>query len=437
MWSVNCLALLWVQAYGRLPLAQLLPFVGGALDRWRGLTRCATLSRTFLSPLCIVAVLPGRPFVGSWDTTFNMAVLRMISFGMDVHWAAGGGGGGAARLTASPGTTHAASHDALRALAELPLAVTQYSYPLFLAYVLFPPLALAGPVLSCNAYAAQLVPPSSGAAAAAAAVTTPRALVRAAARWVGCLLCLEALCAGLHANALSTSGAWRRLALPPASLAAVGYFTLAFMWLKFSAIWRFFGLWSAACGVTAPENMTRCFSNNYDVAGFWRSWHASYNRWLVRYAYVPLGGSDPGLSVLRRAANAGAVFLFVALWHDLAQPRLLGWAVLCCACLAPEAAARAAAARSPACAAARDSNAYLTACAAAAALSIAGLMAANTVGFVLGASGGAEFGRRLLRSREGVAFAAASLITFFCAAQLMFELRASEARRRDAKRVAA
>lgn len=47
------------------------------------------------------------------------------------------------------------------------------------------------------------------------------------------------------------------------------------------------------------------------MQGFWRGWHASFNRWLVRYLYVPLGGSR------RRALVIWPIFFFVALWHDL------------------------------------------------------------------------------------------------------------------------
>ena len=65
------------------------------------------------------------------------------------------------------------------------------------------------------------------------------------------------------------------------------------------------------------------------MQGFWRNWHASYNRWLVRYLYVPLGGSR------WRAANVWLVFTFVALWHDL-EWRLLGWAWASALLFAPE-----------------------------------------------------------------------------------------------------
>ena len=36
-------------------------------------------------------------------------------------------------------------------------------------------------------------------------------------------------------------------------------------WLKFLIIWRFFRLAALAAGVDAPENMRRCFANNYDI----------------------------------------------------------------------------------------------------------------------------------------------------------------------------
>lgn len=40
---------------------------------------------------------------------------------------------------------------------------------------------------------------------------------------------------------------------------------LSFMWLKFTVVWRFFRLASLAAGTDAPENIRRCFANNYDI----------------------------------------------------------------------------------------------------------------------------------------------------------------------------
>lgn len=143
----------------------------------------------------------------------------------------------------------------------------------------------------------------------------------------------------------------------PFELSMIGYWNLVIVWLKvrqpelsFSGLtlkvgrqlllpWRFFRLWSLLDGCDPPENMVRCMSDNFSTQGFWRSWHRSFNLWIVRcartgatfvgmlnrsrrYIYIPIGGSQ------RVVLATLLVFTFVALWHDLSL-RLLtwGWAV--------------------------------------------------------------------------------------------------------------
>lgn len=110
--------------------------------------------------------------------------------------------------------------------------------------------------------------------------------------------------------------------------------------------WRFFRLWALAGGIDPPENMVRCMVNNYSALGFWRSWHRSYNLWIVRYAnlvqrricqlnfatryiYIPLGGTKNAVF------TTVLVFSFVALWHDLSF-RLLAWGWLVSLFIFPE-----------------------------------------------------------------------------------------------------
>lgn len=161
------------------------------------------------------------------------------------------------------------------------------------------------------------------------------------------------------------------------------------MWLKFFLLWRYFRFWSlvnfavmlllpfysflscsSLClcfletfglrsmliiylrrslfstiifvqvnGIEAPENMPRCLNNCYNLESFWKNWHASFNKWLVRYCsqsfdllylsiclaltlrfgmmcllrymYIPLGGTQ------RKLLNVWVIFTFVAIWHDL------------------------------------------------------------------------------------------------------------------------
>ena len=58
-------------------------------------------------------------------------------------------------------------------------------------------------------------------------------------------------------------------------------------------------------GVFRPQG--RCYS----LQGFFKGWHCSYNAWLVRYMYIPLGGTK------YRLLNIWPIFFFVAVWHDL------------------------------------------------------------------------------------------------------------------------
>lgn len=89
-------------------------------------------------------------------------------------------------------------------------------------------------------------------------------------------------------------------------------------------------------------------ANNYSTLGFWRSWHRSYNLWLIRHAsfsfnlqiylftsnicryiYIPLGGTK------NVVLSTVLIFTFVALWHDLSF-RLLAWGWLVSLFIVPE-----------------------------------------------------------------------------------------------------
>jgi D-alanyl-lipoteichoic acid acyltransferase DltB (MBOAT superfamily) len=79
--------------------------------------------------------------------------------------------------------------------------------------------------------------------------------------------------------------------------------------------------------------MVRCMVDNFSAFGFWRAWHRSYNLWIVRYIYIPLGGAN------RVIPTTLLVFTFVALWHDLSM-KLLAWGWLVSLFVLPEIAAR-------------------------------------------------------------------------------------------------
>lgn len=283
----------------------------------------------------------------------------------------------------------------------------EFSVAAYVAYVFYVPLFIAGPVVTFNDFCSQVKERSRR-------ISLLRTLVYGV-RLAACVLLLEVLLHAFHVSAIRDARAWRGFSA--LEFGVLGFWSLKIIWLKLLVIWRVFRLAALADGIEPPENMQRCMSNNYSGLGFWRGWHCSFNMWLVRYVYVPLGGS-------RRALwNVWPVFAFVAVWHDL-QLRLLVWGGLVCLFLVPEVVCgRVARALRW-----TERGWYRQGAAVGAALNIFLLMAANLVGFAVGVEGLWVMLAAVL-SPSGVVFVVTSFVVFFAAAQLMFEVRAEEQRR--------
>lgn len=265
---------------------------------------------------------------------------------------------------------------------NVPAKHHDYSFRNYIAYVLYSPLYLAGPIITFNDYVSQqrCVPRS---------IDFSRTLLYGI-RFLLALLSMELMIHYIYVVAISKSSPdWSIYS--PFQLSMLGYFNLHHIWLKLLLPWRFFRWWSLIDGVDPPENVVRCMSDNYSVFGFWRGWHRSYNRWLVRYIYIPLGGSGGGtrsqsagiLGPLRSIRNMLAVFTFVAMWHDI-QLRLLVWGWLITLFLLPELVARY---LFPASKWRNRPEAYRMLCGVGAVGNILMMMAANLVGFAVGLEG--------------------------------------------------
>jgi D-alanyl-lipoteichoic acid acyltransferase DltB (MBOAT superfamily) len=206
------------------------------------------------------------------------------------------------------------------------------------------------------------------------------------------------------------------------------------IWLKLLLPWRFFRLWALVDGIDPPENMVRCVSNNYSVFAFWRGWHRSFNRWIVRYLYIPLGGgarsegankSSPGLlSKARQIFNFLVVFTFVALWHDI-NLRLLMWGWLITLFFLPETIATL---LFPARKWRSRPTAYRVLCGVGAVGNVLMMMIANLVGFALGLDGLKGLLSEILGSYSGIGFLVAACGALFVGVQVMFEIREEELR---------
>ncbi|EEC78503.1 hypothetical protein OsI_18427 [Oryza sativa Indica Group] len=255
------------------------------------------------------------------------------------------------------------------ALQERALIGDKYTLLTYLCYLTYAPLYIAGPIVSYNAFAAQLDAPQKNYSVAQ--------ISWYGVRWILSFLLMEAMTHFFHYNAFVVSRLWQQLS--PFEIFIISYGVLNFMWLKFFLIWRYFRFWSLVGGVETPENMPRCINNCHDLESFWKSWHASFNRWLVRYLYIPLGGAQ------RKLLSIWVVFTFVAVWHDL-EWKLISWAWLTCLFFVPEILVKSLSNKfQPRSALGLFIHRELSAIAGA--VTISCLMVANLVGYVVGPSG--------------------------------------------------
>uniref|UniRef100_A0A0E0DLU8 Uncharacterized protein n=1 Tax=Oryza meridionalis TaxID=40149 RepID=A0A0E0DLU8_9ORYZ len=232
----------------------------------------------------------------------HRVVLRMISFGCDYCW-----------------SLRSSQFDHK----ERALIGDKYTLLTYLCYLTYAPLYIAGPVVSYNAFAAQLDAPQKNYSVAQ--------ISWYGVRWILSFLLMEAMTHFFHYNAFVVSRLWQQLS--PFEIFIISY---------------------GVGGVETPENMPR-------------------------YLYIPLGGAQ------RKLLSIWVVFTFVAVWHDL-EWKLISWAWLTCLFFVPEILVKSLSNKfQPRSALGLFIHRELSAIAGA--VTISCLMVANLVGYVVGPSG--------------------------------------------------
>ncbi|XP_021282210.1 putative membrane-bound O-acyltransferase C24H6.01c isoform X3 [Herrania umbratica] len=294
-------------------------------------------------------------------------------------------------------------------LQERNVHTNNFTFTIYLSYLVYAPIYISGPIISFNAFASQLDVPQN--------YYSVKEVTWYGLRWVFGLSLMELMTHLFYFNAFAVSGSWKMLS--PMDIFIIGYGVINFMWLKFFLIWRYFRFWSLIAGIEAPENMPKCVNNCHNLESFWKSWHASFNKWIVRYMYIPLGGSR------RKLLNIWVIFTFVAIWHDL-EWKLLSWAWLTCLFFVPEMLVKSAANALQA-EGALGGFIFHELRAAAGAITITCLMVANLVGYVIGPSGINWLISQFLR-KEGLSVLGFMLLSFYVGTKLMFQI--SDAKQR-------
>jgi alginate O-acetyltransferase complex protein AlgI len=181
----------------------------------------------------------------------------------------------------------------------------------FLAFMLFFPTMVAGPIKRFQDFQPQIACARADAGAVSAGAT--RIAIGLAKK-----ICIADTVTPLTATLLSTA----RVAA--ASPLEIGISLLAFsakIYMDFSG-YSDIAIGSAQLfGIHVPENFKWPYLRR-NIAQFWRHWHMSLTSWITDYVYRPLGGNRRGLAMT--VVNIVVAMAVSGLWHG-AQWHFLAW----------------------------------------------------------------------------------------------------------------
>ncbi|KAL2815778.1 MBOAT, membrane-bound O-acyltransferase family-domain-containing protein [Aspergillus cavernicola] len=415
-WSFNIATLFANELFGGYTLERVFGFWASAVD---GVGQGSTLLLWARYLDDFGGLMP------RWEILFKITILRLISFNMDYCWSFDYPAASPIEKQIDPAALSE------RDRVKIPAEKSAFNGRNYIAYALYSPLYLTGPIVSFNDYISQQrYQPQS--------LTKARTILYGT-RFFLTLLAMELILHFTYAVAISqASPNWSLYT--PGQLSMLAFFNLHIIWLKLLIPWRFFRLWALLDGIDPPENMVRCVSNNYSAFAFWRGWHRSLNRWVVRYLYVPLGGgssnrptsdsdkppssSSPFYAKTHQIFNFLVVFTFIALWHDI-NLRLLMWGWLITLFVLPEVIGTL---LFPVSRWRSRPNTYRLICGVGAVGNILMMMIANLVGFALGVDGIKGLLSELLGSYAGLVYLVSACCALFVGVQVMFEIREEELR---------
>eukprot|EP00074_Homo_sapiens_P062277 XP_011508041.1 protein-cysteine N-palmitoyltransferase HHAT isoform X6 [Homo sapiens] len=201
---------------------------------------------------------------------------------------------------------------------QLPAASTSYSFPWMLAYVFYYPVLHNGPILSFSEFIKQMQQQEHDSLKASLCVL---------ALGLGRLLCWWWL-AELMAHLMYMHAIYSSIPLlETVSCWTLGGLALAqvlFFYVKYLVLFGVPALLMRLDGLTPPA-LPRCVSTMFSFTGMWRYFDVGLHNFLIRYVYIPVGGSQHGL--LGTLFSTAMTFAFVSYWHG-GYDYLWCWAAL-------------------------------------------------------------------------------------------------------------
>ncbi|XP_066467852.1 protein-cysteine N-palmitoyltransferase HHAT [Tiliqua scincoides] len=199
-----------------------------------------------------------------------------------------------------------------------PTETAQHSFLWMLVYVFYYPVFHNGPIITFDDFCKQVTKQESCSLKANFCVfiwgTIRILLWWWLAEWMIHLMYMHAICSS------------------PSHLEAVTYWTLGglalaqvlFFYVKYLVLFGIPALVIRMDGFQPPA-LPRCVSTMYSFSGMWRNFDVGLHRFLIRYIYIPMGGSHS--SIFKMLSSTAITFAFVSYWHG-GHSYLWSWAFL-------------------------------------------------------------------------------------------------------------
>ncbi|XP_048047278.1 protein-cysteine N-palmitoyltransferase HHAT isoform X2 [Megalobrama amblycephala] len=232
---------------------------------------------------------------------FSTAVcsLRCISFSLEMCW--------------HPLQAGGPNHCSFLQVKGLKTLIFQF-YKLT-AYCFYHPLFYNGPIMTYRDFSEQIERP----VCKVSVVYVLSGILRVFVWW--CLA--EFMIHFMYMHAIQSNETYLEM-LPHWALGGLALALVQFFYVKYLVLFGAVSLLVKLDGLE-PPTLPRCVSIMYSFTGMWRHFDVGLYKWLIRYIYVPLGGSRHG--VLWKIVSTALAFGFVCFWHGC-HDYLLYWALL-------------------------------------------------------------------------------------------------------------
>ena len=243
-------------------------------------------------------------FVIRWNWSEKILILKILSFGFDLHWMkAGDGAGGAGGVGVHSKKCGKCKNgkDCIQRLMKE--NAEEYSCLSYMGYCFYPYLNVMGPVLSYNFWLYQM---KKGGKCEFREILNELTLVLAG------ILALFGFMHFIYFPALSNDlkNYYLLDRLEFFQVFQVGFMILFWNIFKFLVMWKFFSFWALFDGIKTEKTLKKIKSSDYSIKSFLMFFNYPFNQWLMRY--IVRKNNIKNLNIFETLLCSG----FYAIWFD-------------------------------------------------------------------------------------------------------------------------